>query len=898
MKTTVGPPGIAKWLLGVVLPEEDREPILGDLLEVFVRRGRTRGVARARLWYWRQALSFSVRFVGERRAERKAWIHTHGSGRQDMGGKIEAWGRDLAHAVRSLLRAPGFAAITVATLALAIGASTAIFSVVNAVLLEPLPYPNADRLVSIRASAPGSDLPDEFGPGTEFYVQYRENATTLEDLGLYGGGQTTVRANDHVERLFVGSASPSLFSTLGVAPILGRLPTDDDEEGTVMVLSHWLWTDWFGADPEVLGRTVEVSGGLRTVVGVMGPGFRFPQERISIWIHDLPTEPIRPGGFGLGLVGRMTPEADHASVTTQLASLAQRLPERFGGSPQYREIIAQHRPVVRSLEEQLIGDIGGPLWILLGTVGVVLLIACANVANLLIVRGESRRRDLAVRRAIGAGRVGLIRSQMAEALLLAALGGVFGVLLAWVGVPVLVQAAPEGIPRISSVRIDGTGLLFTAGTVLLAACVAGLLPAIRFSNPGLVGGLQSAERVGSESNHVTRNALVVVQTAAALVLLVGSGLLLQSFRSLSRVDPGYDTQDIFSFQTAPNPREHGLSDAPTFARFHYMFLDRLAALPGVESTGLVLTLPLDEGAGLTAFATDRTGDAEAAQPLIRFTGVGGDYFQTMGIELVKGRYLERVDEVTGEVDAIVSERAAEILWPDEEPLGRRFRMASDTTGNWIQVVGVVEDIMLEDFRQEGPDPMIYLPMVGHTARSWVIGTPAYVVKTERAESIAPEIRELMREIAPEAPVYRVFTMAGLAARSVSRLSFTMLTLGIAAGLALILGAVGLFGVLSYVVSRRTREIGIRMALGARTSELRRMVVVQGGRVTLIGVVVGVAGALALTRVLESLLFGVGAMDAPTFVSVSVLMLVVALLASYLPARRASAVDPIRSLRAE
>ncbi len=814
-----------------------------------------------------------------------------------MRGMLEAWVRDFAHAVRNLKRAPGFGVVAVVTLALAIGANTAIFSVIDAVLFEPLPFPNADRLVSIRSSAPGTDLPDEFGPGTEFYVQYQENATTLEDIGLYGEGQTTVRWEDNVERLFMSPASPTLFSTLGVEPVLGRLPTNDDEEGTVIVLSHWLWMSWFGGDPEVVGRGVEVSGGLRTVVGVMGPDLRFPTERVSLWVHDLPTEPIRPGGFGLGLVGRMTPEADHATLTAQLGSLASRLPDRFGGSPEYQDIIEKHRPIVRSLEQHLVGEIGGPLWILLGTVGVVLLIACANVANLLIVRAESRRRDLAVRRALGAGRAGLVRSQMAEALILAALGGIGGVLLARVGVPALVRAAPEGIPRISSVGLDANALLFTAGAVIAAALAAGLLPAIRFSRPGLAGGLRDSTRVGAGPNRMTRNTLVVLQTAAALVLLVGSGLLFQSFRSLAQVDAGYETDDIFSFQAAPNPREHGLRDGPTFARFHYDFMERLASLPSVQSVGLVATLPLDEGAGLTRFATERTEGDEASQALLHFTFVGGDYFQTMGIQLLRGQYLEAKDQATGDVDGIVSQAAADILWPDQEAIGRRFqRQGAD--GAWVRVVGIVEDIMLDDFRQESPDPMVYLPMVGHTERSWGVGTPAYVMKTPRAEEIAPEVRELIREVAPSAPVYRVFTMAGLAARTVSRLSFTLLTLGIAAGLALILGAVGLFGVLSYVVSERTREIGIRMALGAKVGELRRMIVWQGGRITLIGVVVGMAGALALTRVLDNLLFGVDAIDPPTLVWVSALMVLVALLASYVPARRASSVDPIRSLNAE
>jgi predicted permease len=390
----------------------------------------------------------------------------------------------------------------------------------------------------------------------------------------------------------------------------------------------------------------------------------------------------------------------------------------------------------------------------------------------------------------------------------------------------------------------------------------------------------------------------VVQTAAALVLLVGSGLLLKSFMELRRVDPGYDTQNIFTFQTAPDPRTHGLTDAVTFAQFHYEFMDRLAAMPGVESVGLANTLPLDEGAGLAQFATEQTAGDEAGQPMLRFTMVGGDYFQTMGIELLNGRDFERRATPIADPGIIVSQATADLLWPGGNAVGKRMGRAGDPRG-MMTVIGVVEDIYLEDFRQESKDPMVYIPMVGRAAQGdWGVGTPAYVMRTERADIIAADVREVIREFAPDAPMYRIFTMDGLASRTMADLSFTMLTLAIAAGLALLLGAVGLYGVLSYIVAQRTREIGIRMALGAQARELRRMVVAQGGKVALIGVVIGIAGAVLATRVLNTLLFGVRAMDVVTFTAMSALMLAVALIASYIPARRASAVDPMQSLRTE
>lgn len=898
-------PRWALWLLERLAPPDQRDEVAGDLEEA--HRARTaRGALRANVATAFETIDMAFALLRVR-ASRRIEFHeqlervldkpVHGTRRKDMREMLENWGRDFVHAVRNIGRAPAFAAVTVITLGLAIGANTAIFSVVDAVLLDPLGFDEPDELVAIYGAAPGTDLPEEFALGTEFYVQYRENATALEDLGLYQGGSTTVQNAEHAERLYVSGVSPSLFSTLRVQPLIGRLPTDADPEGTVGVISHSLWTDWYGRDPGVLGQTIRVSGQDVTILGVMGPEFRFPDRRVVFWGHDLPTEPIQPGNFGnINLVGRLAPGADIESLRSQLANLAQRLPERFGGSPAYARIIAAHVPVVRSLEEDMIGNVRRPIWVLAGTVGFVLLIASANVANLLMVRAESRRRDFAVRRALGAGRWSLVRSQMAESTVLALLGGVLGALLARAGVPALVAAAPEGIPRLEDVALNGNALLFAAGVSLLAACAAGLLPAIRFSNPRLMS-LREGGRTVSRADHRTRDALVVVQTAAALVLLVGSALLVQSFRSLMSVDTGYETENIFTFQMAPDPELRGLEDGVSLARYHYDFMDRLDQLAGVESVGLVATLPLDEGAGFVRFVTDRTGPEEDQQPLMRVTFASANYFPTMGIELLRGRDFERRDQPAAEVGAIVSQSAAELLWPGEDAIGKRLRPAP-VANAWTTVIGVVEDVILQDFRQGEPEPLVYLPLVGAEADSWGVGTPAYVVKSPRAEAIAQDIRTLVREIAPEAPVYRTFTMEQLADRSVAALSFTMLTLGVAAALGLILGAVGLYGVLSYVVTQRTREIGIRMALGAEAARLRRMVVAQGGRVVLLGVAIGAAASIWLTRMLEGLLFGVSATDVPTFVAMALVMLGVAVVASYVPARRASAVDPMLSLRVE
>jgi putative ABC transport system permease protein len=570
--------------------------------------------------------------------------------------------------------------------------------------------------------------------------------------------------------------------------------------------------------------------------------------------------------------------------------------ERLGGPAPYVRIMQHHRPVVKPLRDQLVGSISTALWILLGTVGIVFLIACANVASLFTVRAENRRRDLAVRRALGAGRGDLVRSQLTEALLLAAAGGAAGALIAWVGVPLLVRAAPDAvaggfggapIPGLATAGLDRTVLLFTVGLSVLAACAFGLLPALRFSGARL-GGVQQAGRGIVGRSGITRDLLVVVQTASALVLLVGSALLVRSFWQLSHVDAGYDTDNIFTFQIAANRAD--LNERAAMSRFQYGFMDRLKALPGVTSVGYVTTLPLDEGAGSQNITTPRIEASGAEAPLVRVAGAGGAYFQTMGIALLKGRYFDRIEEEQGQPNVIVSKSAAELLFPAEDPINKQARPATATSAQWFTVIGVVEDVLIDDLRRRSPEPMVYLPAVA--------GSPAYVMKSVRADQLEPEVRLVIRDIIPESPMYRIFTMKRLAANAMASLSFTMLMVSLAAALALVLGAVGLYAVLSYRVTQRVREIGVLMALGAQATTVRWMFMRQGGRVAAIGIVIGALVAVGLTRYIQTLLFGVERFDAIAFAGMSAVMLAVALLASFIPALRASRVDPVVALRAE
>jgi predicted permease len=808
---------------------------------------------------------------------------------------LEKWISDFKHAARSLVGAPGFTLTVVATLALAIGANAAIFSVVKPVLLEPLPFPNADRLVYIGGSAPGTDQPDEFGVPDELYFEYRASVPAIEDAALYGTGSSTTRAEGQVDQLFVTQATPSFFTTLGAQSFLGRLPNDSDD-GSVVVLSYWLWQNWFASDANVIGRSYTFANQNRTVIGVMKPDFRFPDERTAFWVPlQLTAAKVTPGGFGPAMVARMTPGTERRALIAQLEPLARRVQQRLGGPAPYVRIMEHHRPIVKSLREQLVGKISTALWILLGTVGIVFLIACVNVANLFIVRAENRRTDLAVRRALGAGRGDLVRSQLTEALLLATAGGAVGALIAWAGVPLLVRAAPEAvaggfsgapIPGLATAHLDGTALLFAAGLSVLAACAFGLLPAIRFSGSYL-GSLQQGGRGVVGRSSFTRDALVAAQTACAVILLVGAALLMRSFWRLSHVDTGYDTRNIFTFQIAAGRPD--LNDRAAVSRFQYGFMDRLKAIPGVESVGFITTLPLDEGAGTVNVTTPTLEASGSEAPVIRNAAAGGAYFQTMGIKLVRGRYFERVEEERGIANVIMSEAAARILFPGEDAIGQKVRPAAGGQ-TWFTVIGIVEDVKVDDLRRQSPDPMVYLPGVSTS--------PAYVVKSARADRLAPEIRAIIREVAPQSPMYRIFTMENLAARAMASLSFTMVLVGIAAVLALVLGAVGLYGVLSYNVTRRASEIGVRMALGAEATSIRRMFIWQGTRVALLGVIVGVLAAVGLTKYVQTLLYGIQRLDVTAFAGMAVVMVAVAVLASYIPARRASRVDPVVALRGQ
>jgi putative ABC transport system permease protein len=807
---------------------------------------------------------------------------------------IAQWTTDLRHAWRALRRSPGFFITSVGTLALAIGAVAGMFSVVNTVMLKPLPFPASDRLVVIAGTAPGSDLPERFGPGLEFYVHYKERSKLLDGIFVFGGGTSTLRAENRVERIPMGFPSNEMYATLGVQPQLGRLPVAEDAD-RVVVISDQLWSSWFNRDPSVIGRSYFVSDGMREVIGIMPAEFRFPSDDTLLWVpNQVRLDQIRPGNFGLPVIARMKDGVTREQLATELTQLSKELPGRFGGTPNYVRIIERHSAVVDPMLDRMVGPpVRTSLWVLLGAVSIVLLIACANVTNLFLVRAEGKRRDMAVRRAIGASRTQLVRLQMSEAFLVALPAGILAVFLSTLTLPLFVRAAPAGIPRLGRAGLDVMTVAAAFALVMLAALLCGALPALRASAPDLTR-LRDAWR-STGRNHWGRNLLVVGQTALALVLLIGSALLVQSFQRLRNVDAGYDIKDIYTFQFAPDQSQ--LVDGPSWGRLHLMFMDRLRALPGVTAVGVVNNIPLDEGTGSWRFLTD-TMSQESGGTMLDINFAGGDYFSAMGIALLQGRTFTKDEAVTPNSSVVISRSTAERLWAGQNPLGQRLRRAGNTNLNQpFTVVGVVEDVKQFDWRDAG-QAVVYFPLTGPIANAWAFSSPAYVVKSPRADSLLREVRELVRQVAPEAPVYREFTMEFLAQRSMIMLSFTMLTLGVVSGLALILGAVGLYGVLSYVVAERTREIGVRMALGATAGAVRWLVMSQGAKVVLAGLALGIGAAVVSTRLLSTLLYNVKAVDPVVFAVMSLIMTAIGLLASYLPARRASKVDPIESLRGD
>jgi predicted permease len=816
---------------------------------------------------------------------------------------METLFQDLRYGARMLLKKPGFTLIAVITLALGIGANTAIFSVVNSLLLRPLPYQNAERLAIIWTHSPGANVAQDW-PSPGQFSTIKSPDSVFEELALAQGSNVILTGQGEPERLGVLRTSSAVFSLLGAQPALGRifLPEEDAPgKPLAAILSHSYWQRRFGGDENVLGKALTLNGTSYTVVGVMPADFSLGYEVMPTvgavaqaeMLLPLPLSPERMSNHGdenYNVLARLKPGATMAQAQTELnvavSRLEQQFPDRY---PQSRRFSFSVRP----LHEQVVGDIRLALYVLLGAVGCVLLIACANVANLLLARAAARENEMAIRTAIGASRARIVRQLLTESVLLATLGGALGLLLAVWGLAMLRGLNPGNIPRLTAIAIDGRVLAFTSAAALLTGILFGLAPALRGSRVSLSETLKEGGRSLVGGHHRLRNLLVITEIALSLVLLIGAGLLIRSFLRVQEVQPGFAPQNILSLRLGVSGPAY--SEEIQRVNFYQRLWDRIRQLPGVEAAGGVSVLPLAGGigwGGITIEGYDAASGQNMIQADQRVASVG--YFEAMKIPLVRGRFFTEHDRKEAEQVVVIDENMARTYWPDADPIGKRLkRGAADSKAPWLTVVGVVGNV--KQYALDSDSRVaLYSPHLQIPANSMYV----VVRTTNDPASMAAAVTSEVRALEPNAPVYDVKSMEQWLSESLARRRFSMLMLGLFAVVAMLLAAVGIYGVMSYTVEERTREIGIRVALGARTRDVLNLVVRRGIALAAIGVGIGLAGAVALTRLMASLLFGVGATDPLTFALIALLLMLVALLACYVPARRATKVDPMIALRYE
>jgi len=809
---------------------------------------------------------------------------------------------DIRTSFRTLLKQPRFTVVAALTLALGIGAVTLIFSVVNGVLLQPLRYPHPDRLVNIWSTAPGLGY-DQFPLSPDLFMFYRRNSTAFEDMGLFQQDRDNLAHEGDPEVVQSAVTTASFFSTLGGSFTLGRpyrADEDTPEAPRVAVISTRLWDRAFHHDPQVVGRVVRVDGQPTEIVGVAPEWLNRPNGP-DLW-RPARFKPDAPpaGAFGWNVIGRLKPGITPDEAATQLEPLVKRAMETID-SANYRAFLTdgRYRPLVHPMKEDIVGDVREPLWILLGTVAMVLLIACANVANLSLVRAEGRQREIALRLALGGSRAVLARSLLIEALVLSSIGAAIGVGAAALALPGLISLATASIPRLNEVGLNGSVIVVAAGAAILSALIFGIVPALRYTRSSVLGALRQGGRGSTDhpSRHRGRLILVAAQTALAMILLVGSGLLARSFSRLMATEPGFTPAGTLSVRIALPTTSY--PDRPAMLRFTHDLVQRLDDLPSIEAAGATSALPMGESAAGTAFEFEgRPAEPGKLPPIVTFITVTPGYFSTVRTRLVRGRDITWDDTREGVSNVIVNQAAADKFWPGDDPVGKRIRRLEGTVVKappWFTVVGVVRSVRQNGLREAPPALFYFPPVPGVDEGPRVM---SYVVRGGNAANETDAIRRTVRAIDADVSIAAVQTLEEVVSRSVVQFSFTMLTLAIAAAVALILGAVGLYSVLSYAVTLQTREIGVRLALGAPPSRVMRTIVVRGFITSAIGLGVGAAGAAALTRLLRSLLFETTPLDPVTFGATAAMLMLVALAASYLPARRAASINPMESMRGE
>lgn len=799
--------------------------------------------------------------------------------------------KDIRYGIRSLARHPGFTAVAVITLALGIGANTALFSVVNAVLLRPLPFDDPERIVWLWDTLPQlgnapTSLPDFLG--------WKEQNQSFEHLAAFLSGNMFVDAGEGTTDRPVGLVTPELFSVFRVSPILGRTFTNEETlpgRFRVAVLSHSMWQNRFGSDPNVLGRTIQLNGAAYTIIGVMPAGFSYP-NRAELW-RPLPIDPAKldPGPHYLNVVGRLKPGVTLAQAQADMSTIATRL------SQQYKEKNAGHGVKLESLTNVIVGDIGLALYVLLGAVGFVLLIACANLANLMLARIGARQKEIAVRTALGASRLHIVRQLLTESIMLAIIGGGAGLLLAIWAVSWMVSLSADTVPRVHEISVDPRVAGFTLLVSVFTGVLFGLAPALQISRPDLTDALKESGRntAGLRRNRL-RSALVISEVALSLVLLVGAGLMIRSFAKLNQVDPGFDLARVMTLGVSLLPARYPKEEQ--VAQMYSQILERATAVPGVISAGAISDLPLTGSNTSDSFTIEgRPAIAREAWPSTEYHVVTPRYFESMGIPLLSGRDVAPSDTRQSPNVVVINDAFARRHFAGENPLGHRL-MLQGQERDPLLIVGVVGNARQLGL-DEQPTPEVYVPFLQDPLSQTYPRSMTIVARTKSDPgAIAGSLRAAVTSIDKSLPVYALKPMTEYLHDSLARRRFNLILLSIFGGIALLLAAVGIYGVISYGVTQRTHEMGIRMALGAKPRDVLKLVVRQAMLLALGGVGIGLLAAWVLTRLMKSLLFNVGVTDPLTFAVIALLMTLIALLASLVPARRATRVDPLVALKYE
>lgn len=802
---------------------------------------------------------------------------------------MEALKQDIRYGFRTLMRNPGLTAVMVLALALGIGANTAIFSVVNAVLLNPLPYAEPERIVWIWGyNAPRGAFNASISAPD--FIDYRDDSQSFEQLAAFTALPTgiTLTGADQPERIDALVVSTGFFESLGAQPAMGRTFISEEEQAgkhNVVVISHGLWQRRLGLDPEIIGKSLTLNGGSFTIVGVMGADFKFPVQ-VDLWAPIVfhPLDPTSRGRHWLRAIGRLKPGVTVEQAQSEIDAIA------LGLAEQYPDTNVDYTAKLVPLRERIVGSVQPAILMLLGAVGFVLLIACANVANLLLARAATRHREIAIRMALGATRSRLIRQLLTESLMLSMLGGTVGLLLALWGVDLLAAVTPGDIPRVDEIGIDGRVLAFTIAVSLFTGLLFGLVPALQASKPDLNESLKEGSKTsstGARRNQV-RSLLVVSEIALSLVLLIGTGLMIKSFMQLQRVEPGFDPANVLTMQLSLPPATY--REDHQYVAFYQQLFEQIKATAGVKSAGAISELPLTRQRNDAPFTIEGQPPLPTGkQPVADVRTITPDYFSAMGIPLLRGRHFTDADTQQSAKVIIINDTLAQEFFGDEDPIGKRITIDPTT----YQIIGIARGVRHRGLRGQ-PFREIYFSYYQdpRTAMNLVVRT------TGDPLSLASVVQNHVKAIDKDQPVSNITTMEQLVASSIAQPRFHMSLLGIFAAVALVLAVVGIYGVMNYSVTQRTHEIGIRLALGAGARDIFRLVVGQAALMTLLGVALGLAASFALTRLISAMLFGVSPTDPFVFAALSAVLAGVALGASFIPARRAIRVDPVVALRHE